>query len=678
MAQATPGHISITVSGAKTKLIVDPNTYGMVDITDFAPRAVSGTPSFSTLGLYLDVAQESFGHGFGQVEFAEPQSYHYTGHQVDTRHKFASLWTNHTQEALVVTNLLNKTIIRNSIPLLGFGVLGLYARRPSGAGYIELIASTSIFDILDVGKYIILANLNRLMVADVATATAGGASTITFSGASWATNVWAGATLLVFDGTALGNTRTVASNTATEITVTVPFSATPTTTSCFVVYKVTGSAVNQPTDFYKLTVFGGNYWAYERSTNRLHFWAEDDGSDAEGGASDAGAVVVGSVTRGLGIVNMIPFQNQLWIFRWDGAWVINEQDTDALAYHTLDFSSETNVENFASVIVWQGFLVFAIRNRLYKYRSGLQDITPPVWDEYPPFKQFGGIRGLTARGKYLYMLAFSNEANSDETLETTTGFGSLLCHDGVGWHKLMDLPAGTPPYLSGANMWYMPTTDKLYLYARTAANSWLWNIQLQTYSDVPYASYPTTGTHNLYTSYFDLGMRRIPKSFSSFIIRGNFPSGTSVVVAYRTDDTLSWTSLGTIDADMEELSFATSTTGKRIQFRLSLATSNASNTPVIKAIIMKCMIRPRVQYGMNCDIIVADSLSDHNRNAVGHTAKETRAALLAARDSIAPLTVVDLYGDSRTGYLSSLRFGVVGYEDSDAVQNVAHATFVFV
>lgn len=362
MAQATPGHISITVSGVKTKLIVDPNTYGMVDITDFAPRAVSGTPSFSTLGLYLDIAQESFGHGFGQVEFAEPQSYHYTGHQIDTRHKFASLWTNYTQETLPEANVIYKMITRNTVIALATS-LGLVVRRPSNGVFTTVFEIANGHDLHDTGKYVLFANTGRMRLCDIAKATSGGASTITSNTADWETNIFAGGAITIFDGTSSPDVRTVASNTATQITVTAPFTSTPTTSSYFIVHVATGSAVNQPTNFRRITVFGGNYWAYELSTNRLHFWAEESGSDAEGGASDAGAVVVGSVSRGLGIVNLIPFQNQLWVFRRDGAWVINEQDTDALAYHTLDFSAETNAENFATVIVWQGFLVFAIRNR---------------------------------------------------------------------------------------------------------------------------------------------------------------------------------------------------------------------------------------------------------------------------------------------------------------------------
>jgi hypothetical protein len=89
------------------------------------------------------------------------------------------------------------------------------------------------------------------------------------------------------------------------------------------------------------------------------------------------------------------------------------------------------------------------------------------------------------------------------------------------------------------------------------------------------------------------------------------------------------------------------------------------------------MLRPTVQYGVNCDVLLADNLTDHTRNAVGHTAKETRTNLRAARNSVAPITIVDLFGDSWTGYLSSLKFVPVAYEDSDAVQSIAHCTFVF-
>jgi len=667
--------VAITVGSTKYPLKVI--NYQKVDITDFAPKSFTSSQTHSTMGLYTDATQEGWGHGFGAVEFKEPQQYHYSGHLVDTRHNFIGLWTSPTTTSLSGVMVL-KAIVRNSVVFCTTSGDGLYAQRPSTSAFVEAIALTSSYDLLDTGPYVLLTSSQRMKAMDGGKATSGTTELITIAGMSWVADYWVlGGSVYVFDGTGVGYTGTVITNTATTIQVS-PAVGTPfDSTTCFVVSKDTGSAVNQPTAFRQMAVFGGNYWAYEANTNRLHFWAEDDGSDAEGGASDAGKVMVGSVTRGLGIVNMIPFQNQLWIFRRDGAWTINEQDADTLAYHTLDFSAETHASNFLTVLVWQGFLCFSIRNRLYKYRSGLQDITPPVWDLYPPYKQYGIFKGLTARGKYLYVLGFSNEANSDEALETTTGFGTVLCHDGVGWHRLMDFPNGTPPF-THANMWYTPTTDKLYVHARTAGGSWMWDIQLQTNNDLPYASFPTSGNHYLYTSYYDFTYKRVSKSFASVTLHGNFPTNTSVVVAYRVDSTTSWTTLGTFDSDYETVAFATGVTGTRIQFRLNLQTTTATSTPIVQALVVKLMMRPTVLYGIYCDVQVSSDLTNAQQRVLGLTSREIETALLAARDSVAPITFSDLAGTDHTAYLASVKFRMAEYADAEGLQYIAQCTLVFV
>jgi hypothetical protein len=68
---------------------------------------------------------------------------------------------------------------------------------------------------------------------DAGTATSGAASTITDSTKSWATNRWANHDIRILHGTGRGQTRTIASNTATVITTQSPWDTTPDSTSVF-------------------------------------------------------------------------------------------------------------------------------------------------------------------------------------------------------------------------------------------------------------------------------------------------------------------------------------------------------------------------------------------------------------------------------------------------------------
>lgn len=65
------------------------------------------------------------------------------------------------------------------------------------------------------------------------TATSGAGSTLTKSTATWTTNQWTGYRLNIFSGTGAGQSRAIASNTGTVITVSVAWSVNPDATSVF-------------------------------------------------------------------------------------------------------------------------------------------------------------------------------------------------------------------------------------------------------------------------------------------------------------------------------------------------------------------------------------------------------------------------------------------------------------
>ena len=74
---------------------------------------------------------------------------------------------------------------------------------------------------------------------DAGTATAGAASTLTDSTKAWATNRWANYDIRILHGTGRGQTRTIASNTATVITTQSPWDTAPDNTS---VYSIQGDS----------------------------------------------------------------------------------------------------------------------------------------------------------------------------------------------------------------------------------------------------------------------------------------------------------------------------------------------------------------------------------------------------------------------------------------------------
>ena len=71
------------------------------------------------------------------------------------------------------------------------------------------------------------------------TATSGGASTLTDSGATWTVDEWAGKSVRIVGGTGVHQVRTVDSNTATALTVDVAWDVTPDATSLYLIEEPT-------------------------------------------------------------------------------------------------------------------------------------------------------------------------------------------------------------------------------------------------------------------------------------------------------------------------------------------------------------------------------------------------------------------------------------------------------
>ena len=96
----------------------------------------------------------------------------------------------------------------------------------------------------------------------IGTATAGGASTLTNSTKSWATNMWANYQIRITAGTGIGQIRTIASNTGTVITTSAAWTTNPNATS---VYRIEGNddyfylLGNAAVAMYRFSV-SGNAW----------------------------------------------------------------------------------------------------------------------------------------------------------------------------------------------------------------------------------------------------------------------------------------------------------------------------------------------------------------------------------------------------------------------------------
>ena len=408
-----------------------------------------------------------------------------------------------------------------------------------------------------------------------------------------------------------------------------------------------GNDANPPEDMAHLCLHGGYLWASEDGSNWLHYTSAEDASTLEGAQdTDVDAIQVGP--GDIPIVNMISYGGQLYVAREDGIWIIGDNNEARLF---MDFSRERHADNFRTMAVFQGQLYFSVRQNLNRWAgSTIIQVTPPRYSETFPYHTYGEYKNLTPRGPFLYCTARDNEDTWHE---------SLLCYDGVGWHKLRDL--ATESYVVNA-FDLSTTTDRMWLnYTGTATTTGY--IPLQSLSELPYASYDVTGNHYLYTSKFHAGFIDVDKVFKRIKVRTNNCSATQTIsVDYQVDDSGDWVNLGQItEGPLQELDFpdpSTETTyGKFIQLRFDFQTASATNSPILESFAVHYLLRPEAVWGWQISLAIASNMRTKDQGIEREIrAKDLRDVLKTARDQKTPVTLVDPWGDEYSVYLSSIRF----------------------
>lgn len=405
-------------------------------------------------------------------------------------------------------------------------------------------------------------------------------------------------------------------------------------------------------DFKWATISKGYVYAGKDGKNEVYRASANDLSDLYGvPADDPNVIYVGSGL--IPTINGAAYAEQLFVPRQDGLFAIGDDD---IARTKLSFADQSSTSNFLSMAVFQGFLWFPIRNRIFQWNGArLADLTPNrITDDFP-FITYGKFTNFVAVGRFMFLTARTNESTYRE---------SILCFDGVGWHKLLD------PITDGDGsitmMFYDATNDRLWYHVQRATSNSTSFIPFQTLSEFPYANFPTTGVHRVYSSRYEMGFRWVEKSSPSFVVEGqNLTTDRFLRIYYSLDGGafVQWgdiTQDGTTTLDLpsgkDTIEYA------YIQVAVEFHTADAAQSPILKGTTLRFIMRPDVAYGYNFDIVVAS----HAPSGEGGHMVDPRAAheiirdLRAARASKAPIELVTIADDTVRGYISALNEMVVG------------------
>jgi len=280
-------------------------------------------------------------------------------------------------------------------------------------------------------------------------------------------------------------------------------------------------------DYKWLCIHKGYIYAGKDGERRIHYASEEDLSDLEGGGpkdgenEDAALINVGAGK--FPTLGATSYGQELFIFRKDGVWVLG---SDNIARRILDYSSESSDDNFKGYCIFNGYLYFSVRNKIFQWNgSRLVDVTPPRITDQFPYSEIKTIGPMLTANNFLYMLA--NWEHQPITTEYVGYYGSgtftsLFCYDGVGWHKLADLVYSDG--LPGTScMCYDGDNNKLYFSIgnSVAASRYDGYFAMGT-TNLPSAPYQTgAGTNVLLSSRLDMGFRRVKKFSPSLMIEAS-------------------------------------------------------------------------------------------------------------------------------------------------------------
>lgn len=422
------------------------------------------------------------------------------------------------------------------------------------------------------------------------------------------------------------------------------------------------------TDFSWLIIHNGYIYAGKDGTNFVHYDSNTDLSQLQGDSSDTGRITIGG--GGLRTLGAIVYSTNLYLARQDGLWMLGD---DLIARRAIDFQDEYDSNNFRSMAVHNGYLVFPIRDTLMQWNGiRMTDITPDKLNDAFPYRTYGRFDNFVVRGNNLYMTARTNDTTWEE---------HLLCFDGVGWHKLADLCTNGSDTVTGMGL--DPVAERLWYHVQTTSDV-TYYIPLQLQSNFPKADFPTTGTHELHLSRFNMGFGRVKKSMPSLLIEAsNVTTARYLTVLYKLDFDASWTTWGTITQNgVTELTFPGTLRTREfnfIKFKIQFTTDSATQSPILETFVVRFLMRPEVLYGYSFQIPLSDYI-EYGPYKDSRTSRQILDDLETARDSKAPIEFIDIFGRQHYGYITSMDGRAVERQSDDLgnsrVEAVLHVNFI--
>jgi hypothetical protein len=296
------------------------------------------------------------------------------------------------------------------------------------------------------------------------------------------------------------------------------------------------------------------------------------------------------------------------------------------------------------------YLYFSLRNGLERYYNGKLDDMGPNKDYGLPAGEFrsGPITNILS---YPTGLICAVDAGTD-------GYSSIMHYNKTGWHEWYRAALGwriRRMYIQTIPGSYsLGVPDRLWWYESDglSGRNCVMPIAANPRQQMGY-HYATGG--QVISSYIYTSLAEIVKYWSAIkVFSENCLAGhRTITVEYRTDTATAWTTAGTITTSpSQEISLGShNVTGRRLQYRLTLNTDDADETPRVKRVLVEAVQRVPPKRVWTINFYLADEWANLQGTELTATAKAITDQLTIwadSRQTAAPLILhhnFDLWDD---------------------------------
>lgn len=593
-----------------------PGQYQEQDISGFAPRLGTGAPAYSDLSGFQHFLIPSLHNGIGQPEM---------------------IGAGQGDE--------NKYLYGLGIDTTGVSVIRL-ANNPADT---DTVASMTAYDAMPNGE-IVSCDMAGKSIYGLKFGSAK-------ASASYTCLVWrAGATLSSHAFTCTNGVQDVLYNGQYLFITLGGAGVRMQKTTDLLTFTDVGSASLPPVDMGAMAIYDEFLWVADRTTPIVYRAAQTDASDlAKETVMGLGAHRIGP--GNVPINSMCAFEGKLYIGRQDGLYTL-VQDADYVYVHPIETYPQ-NIFNCRSLVVYNGYLIWAVGQRVYRLggtttvgTGAKMEITPgPTSDEFP-YQNIEHWDSFTIANGYLFAVGYDS-----------SGAGYVFCYNGSGWHRLYDTDNDyiNVGYPAGLNQSFASNNEPLIHWA-TCRNSASGGIFYESYasarmgeeSPVIASEYEDLGSFA--TSWMSFGLPFVPKLFR--LVRFDIEGATStcpIQVTYyvQTGQEEKDGTLGIlVQNDANFLMFPTGTWGNKLKLYFYFSRISGQ-TPIIRKIVVQYMDRPPTIWGYSMTLDLSSPPRTYSGNSNGETVESLKQYLRNCREKESYVRFVDMDGNESDVMVSS-------------------------